>query len=538
MMKQITRRFGSLNKIFGDEMVDFVTRGGVYRGKNFVGGRWEESAKHEEIPDPLSGKTMCLTPVNSEVGEAKRVISELAKCPKSGLHNPFKDPGAYRRWGDVMTRATMQLHRKEVESFFLALTQRVMPKSESECFKEFVVTRQFVENFGGDNPRFALRGFGVAGDRNGGISQGWRYPFGPCMMISPFNFPIEIFGLQLIGGLIAGNKILVKPDSRVGVAGEALVRLLLHCGMSAESLIFLYNNGPNTEQLIREGLDVIRLLQFTGSSAVAERLSQLLHGKIRMEDSGMNWKILGPDVSDISFVAGQTDQDAFACSGQKCSALRLLFVHENWSKTDFLAQVSARAKQRSYKDRTLSPILTWSNQRLSAHVEKVLAVPGARLVSGGRPVEEKLGIPTQYGTFQPTLIEAPLSAFEDPKHFQILTTEVFAPFVLSVNYKHTELPKVLSVMERVKFHLTAGIVSNDLRFINKILGESVNGVTYAGMRARTTGAPQNHWFGPSNDPRGGGIGTIEAIQHTWTSHREIVFDSGELDLTEQPPVQG
>ncbi len=78
-------------------------------------------------------------------------------------------------------------------------------------------------------------------------------------------------------------------------------------------------------------------------------------------------------------------------------------------------------------------------------------------------------------------------------------------------------------------HLTAGICSNDINFVNFILKNTVNGVTYVGKKARTTGAPQNHWFGPSNDPRGSGIGTIEAIRDTWTSHREIIHDFGSLD---------
>jgi len=59
--------------------------------------------------------------------------------------------------------------------------------------------------------------------------------------------------------------------------------------------------------------------------------------------------------------------------------------------------------------------------------------------------------------------------------------------------------------------LTAAVVSNDQVFTEKILGSTVNGTTYAGIRARTTGAPQNHWFGPAGDPRGAGIGTAEAI---------------------------
>lgn len=38
------------------------------------------------------------------------------------------------------------------------------------------------------------------------------------------------------------------------------------------------------------------------------------------------------------------------------------------------------------------------------------------------------------------------------------------------------------------------------------------------------GAPQNHWFGPAGDPRSAGIGTIEAIRHVWSCHREIIYD--------------
>ena len=77
-------------------------------------------------------------------------------------------------------------------------------------------------------------------------------------------------------------------------------------------------------------------------------------------------------------------------------------------------------------------------------------------------------------------------------------------------------------------HLTAAVVSNDPRFQGRILKSTVNGTTYAGMKARTTGAPQNHWFGPAGDPRGAGIGSPYAIQLVWSSHREIIYDDGEV----------
>ena len=89
-----------------------------------------------------------------------------------------------------------------------------------------------------------------------------------------------------------------------------------------------------------------------------------------------------------------------------------------------------------------------------------------------------------------------------------------------------EVDKIKEVLERITQNLTAAIVSNDTFFQQNILANTVNGTTYTGMKARTTGAPQNHWFGPSGDPRSAGIGTPEAIINTWSAHREIIKDTG------------
>ena len=51
-----------------------------------------------------------------------------------------------------------------------------------------------------------------------------------------------------------------------------------------------------------------------------------------LEDAGFDWKILGPDVANLDYIAWQCDQDAYACSGQKCSAQSLLFMHKNWAQ--------------------------------------------------------------------------------------------------------------------------------------------------------------------------------------------------------------
>lgn len=96
------------------------------------------------------------------------------------------------------------------------------------------------------------------------------------------------------------------------------------------------------------------------------------------------------------------------------------------------------------------------------------------------------------------------------------------------SWKEGQLPLVLELVNRMSNHLTCGVVSNDPHFLNEVLGNTIVGTSYAGIRARTTGAPQQHWFGPSGDPRSAGIHTPEAIKLCWSSHREIVYDQGPV----------
>merc|ERR1740121_615182 len=129
---------------------------------------------------------------------------------------------------------------------------------------------------------------------------------------------------------------------------------------------------------------------------------------------------------------------------------------------------------------------------------------------------------------EPTAVFVPLAEALKPEHFDLVMKEIFGPFQVLTSYDDSTLELVLEACERIPHHLTAAVVSNDPRFTSKVLGRTVNGTTYAGRRARTTGAPQNHWLGPAGDPRGVGIGTPYAIQLVWSCHREIISDTGDI----------
>lgn len=160
------------------------------------------------------------------------------------------------------------------------------------------------------------------GDHTGQFNTSYRWPYGGVAVITPFNFPIEIPVLQMMGALFMGNKPVVKGDTRCNIVLEQWIRMLHYCGLPKEDLDFLYADGPTMEKILVKG-DVKNTL-FTGSSTVGEHLARKLAGKIKLEDGGFDWKVLGPDVpkqeQQVNYIAWQCDQDAYAHSGQKCSA--------------------------------------------------------------------------------------------------------------------------------------------------------------------------------------------------------------------------
>lgn len=496
------------------------------KAQNLCMGEWSGTTNYEDLIDPMNGKVMGQIPLTDATSqEIKPFIDSLKSVSKTGLHNPLKNPERYLLYGEVCKKAANLLDEPKISDFFVQLMQRVVPKTYTQCLGELTVTKKFLENFSGDNVRYLGRSFANPGDHTGQMSQGFRFPYGPVALITPFNFPIEIPVLQMMGALFMGNKPLVKVDSKVSICIEQFIRMLHHCGMPMEDLDLIHCDGKTMETVLKRSNPGV--IQFTGSSTVGEHLSKTFSGKVKLEDAGFDWKILGPDVKDADYVAWQCDQDAYSAQGQKCSAQSMLFVHTNWHKQDLFDKMKMQVERRSLKDLTIGPILTWNNQRIEEHIGKLLELDGAKVLWGGKKLTGH-SIPECYGSFEPTAVYVPIKHFTTQKKLKLICTEVFGPFQVITDYKVSSLKKVLNTIEAMDHHLTAAVVSNDNDFLTEVLGNTVNGTTYAGRRARTTGAPQNHWFGPSGDPRGAGIGTKEAIQLVWSSHREIIWDKGPI----------
>lgn len=502
---------------------------------NIIDGQYVNTAKRAVIINPLDGSDMFEQP-DTQVNEIAPFLKSLAKCPKGGRHNPgnFMDKGVnrYKMLGEVFRKVADALKDPKVADYFAHLIKKEMPKSDAQCMGEVTVTADGYANFSGDNVRFLANGTTSPGDRIGQQPTERRMPFGPAAEIAPFNFPLEIPALQILGGLAMGNKLLVKGATTTSIVLDQFVALLHWCGLPMEDIDVIHCRGSVMNELLKQGKGIIQLVQFTGSSEVAEEIGKMYPGRVKKEDAGFNPKIFGPDYNPkyLDYAAYQWDQDTGAASGQKCSAQRIAFVHWNWLNAGIVEKVRVLSSKRNLKDLTIGPVLSWTTDRMLDHVNKLTKIPGAHILFGGKPLTGH-NIPKCYGAIEPTAVFVPLSKIISESYWDIVTTEVFGPVQVVTSYNDQQLPWVFEACERMKNHLTGAVVSNDPHFYNLVVSHLPNGVVYVGYLARTTGAPQNHFFGPGGEPCGAGIGDRQSIIDTWSWRGEVVYDFGPIDFS-------
>ncbi|MGH8848373.1 MAG: L-glutamate gamma-semialdehyde dehydrogenase, partial [Polaromonas sp.] len=155
---------------------------------------------------------------------------------------------------------------------------------------------------------------------------------GAWVCISPWNFPLAIFTGQVAAALSTGNAVLAKPAEQTpGVAWEA-VKLLHAAGVPEGALQLLHGPGETVGAALVAAPQVAGVV-FTGSTQVAKIINRALAAKdgpivpLIAETGGIN-AMLVDSTALPEQVADAVVQSAFRSAGQRCSALRLLCVHE------------------------------------------------------------------------------------------------------------------------------------------------------------------------------------------------------------------
>ncbi|MES2602619.1 MAG: bifunctional proline dehydrogenase/L-glutamate gamma-semialdehyde dehydrogenase PutA [Pseudomonadota bacterium] len=273
---------------------------------------------------------------------------------------------------------------------------------------------------------------------------------GVMVAISPWNFPLAIFLGQVAACLMAGNAVVAKPAEQTPRIAAEAVTLLHEAGIPDSALHLVQGDGRIGAALVAD--DHIAGVVFTGSTEVARSINRTLAAKdgpivpLIAETGGINAMIVDATALPEQ-VADDVVTSAFRSAGQRCSALRLLFVQDDVA--DRMIEIIAGAARELIVGDPRDPatqvgpvIDAEAKERLDAHIARMKKT--ARVHFAG---------------------EAPASGhFVAPHIFELesadqLTEEVFGPILHVVRYKAADFERVLQSIASSGYGLTLGVHS-------------------------------------------------------------------------------
>jgi RHH-type proline utilization regulon transcriptional repressor/proline dehydrogenase/delta 1-pyrroline-5-carboxylate dehydrogenase len=173
---------------------------------------------------------------------------------------------------------------------------------------------------------------------------------GVFVCISPWNFPLAIFAGQVAAALVAGNAVAAKPAEQTPAVAQRCVELLHAAGVPRDALALLHGPGETVGAAL-VAHPAAAGVAFTGSTAVAKRIQRALAAgdgpivPLIAETGGLNAMLVDSSALPEQVVDAVV-QSAFRSAGQRCSALRLLLVHEGIAEPLLAMLAGAMAELR------------------------------------------------------------------------------------------------------------------------------------------------------------------------------------------------
>ena len=286
---------------------------------------------------------------------------------------------------------------------------------------------------------------------------------GVFVCISPWNFPLAIFIGQVVAALMAGNAVIAKPAEPTNLIAFRAVQLLHEAGVPEGVLQFLPGHGRELGPALTSDPRVAGVA-FTGSTETARSINRSLAARdaaiatLIAETGGQNALI-----ADSSALPEQLVKDAIVSglgsAGQRCSALRVLFVQEDIADK-VIGMLAGAMGELVVGDPGLYS--TDIGPVIDEKARKVLVEHAERMDREAKLIAvAKLAPGSENGTFF-----AP-RAYEIPS-LSVLKREVFGPIVHVLRYKSSELDKVIADINATGYGLTLGVHSRIDSTIQKI----------------------------------------------------------------------
>ncbi|MGA7109861.1 MAG: aldehyde dehydrogenase family protein, partial [Terracidiphilus sp.] len=214
-----------------------------------------------------------------------------------------------------------------------------------------------------------------------------RFPVGPVLAITPFNFPLNLVAHKVAPALAAGCPLILKPAPQTPFTALALGEIILKAGWPEEALAILTLSNADTAWLA-EKEDRIKLVSFTGSAKVGWELKAHSGRKrVLLELGGNAALVIHGDWPDLDEAALRTAHAAFGYAGQSCISVQRVFAERRIFQSFLwkLVEIAAKLVPGDPSDEAteVGPLVRASEaERIEAWIKEALA-GGAKLVAGG-----------------------------------------------------------------------------------------------------------------------------------------------------------
>jgi succinate-semialdehyde dehydrogenase/glutarate-semialdehyde dehydrogenase len=356
---------------------------GVPKGL-YIGGEWRDAAEGGTLPveDPATGEVIAEV-ADAQVDDARAALDAAAAAQRDWADTPTRERG------EILRRAYDLIIERADDLATLMTLEMGKPVAESKA--EVVYAADFLHWFAGEATR--IEGSYKPAEKGGFRVLTMRQPVGPCLFITPWNFPLAM-GTRKIGPQIAaGCTAVIKPAKQTPLSMLALAQILEEAGLPGGVLnvVTAKASGSVMEPLIKDPRT--RKLSFTGSTEVGRKLieqsaDQVL--RVSMELGG-NAPFLVFDDADVDDVVEGAMVAKMRNIGEACTAANRFHVHERVAD-EFAEKLAKRMGELKIgrgtePDVKVGPLIDGDQRAKVAELVEDATAKGADVLTGGEPLD-------------------------------------------------------------------------------------------------------------------------------------------------------
>lgn len=302
-----------------------------------------------------------------------------------------------------------------------------------------------------------------SGEGRAGIVR--RFPLGPVLAITPFNFPLNLVAHKVAPAIASGCSLIVKPAPQTPMCALLLAELVTQTDWPAGGVNVLPLANEDAERMVRD--DMLKMLTFTGSATVGWALKQKAGKKKVVLELGGNAAVIVHSDADIDDAARRCVQGGFSYAGQSCISVQRIFVQSSAAEkfTKVLVERTKALKCGDPLDEAtdVGPMI---NEAAAERAENWIAqavAGGAKLLAGGR----------RGGS-----VVSPAVLTHTRPEMKVNCEEVFAPVVVVEPYD--DFADAIRRVNDSPYGLQTGVFTRDARLLFQAFEELEVGGVIAG----------------------------------------------------------